>query len=145
MVWEEFLQFQGNLLLWREHKGGSASRGWVQAAARGHTAQGQGGWERERERPYTPWRRTRWGYGNRKDGGDTDRYVRVLVENDLKEVRRENRRGFEMLLGSDDVLFLPVRTWRGAGQICKQATATVTLLSLVVTVSEQVTTDWSVH
>lgn len=66
--------------------------------------------------------------GNRK-GGDTDRYIGVFVENDLKEVRREYRRGFEMLLGSEDVLLLPIWTRRGAGQICKHITFTITLLT----------------
>ena len=54
-----------------------------------------------------------------KEGADTDGYIGVLVENDLKEVGREYRWSFEMLLGSEDVLLLPVWTWRGAGQICK--------------------------
>ncbi len=63
---------------------------------------------------------------NGKRGGDTHRYVGVLVEDDLEEVRRENGRGFKMLLRSEDVLLLPVWTWRGAGQICKRTTVTIT-------------------
>lgn len=54
-----------------------------------------------------------------KEGAETDGYIGVFVENDLKEVGREYRWSFEMLLGSEDVLLLPVWTWRGAGQICK--------------------------
>lgn len=51
---------------------------------------------------------------------DTDGYICVLVEDDLKEMRREDGRGFEVLLWSEDVLLLPVRSWGRAGQICKQ-------------------------
>lgn len=57
--------------------------------------------------------------GKRRDGGDTHRYICVLVENDLEEVRREYGRGFKMLLRSADVLFLPIQTRRGTGQICQ--------------------------
>lgn len=49
---------------------------------------------------------------------NTDRYVGVFVEYDLKKVRRENRRGFETFLRPEDVLFLSIRTRRRAGQIC---------------------------
>lgn len=61
-------------------------------------------------------------------GIETDRYIGVLVENDLKEVRREYWWGLEMLLWSEDVLLLPIWTWRGAGQICEHTTETITLL-----------------
>lgn len=54
-----------------------------------------------------------------QDRGDTHRYICVLVENDLEEVRREYGRGFRMLLRSADVLFLSVWTRRGTGQICQ--------------------------
>lgn len=74
-----------------------------------------------------------------KGGGDTDGYIGVLVENDLKEVRGEYRWGFEMLLRSEDVLLLPIWTWRGAGQICKHTKAPITLLT-----SPTFTTDQSV-
>jgi len=49
--------------------------------------------------------------------GQAHGYVGVLVEDDLEEVRRQNGRGFESLLGLEDVLLLSVRSRRGAGQI----------------------------
>lgn len=55
----------------------------------------------------------------RRDGGNTHRYICVLVENDLEEVRREYGRGFKVLLGSADVLFLPIWTRRRTRQICQ--------------------------
>lgn len=57
---------------------------------------------------------------NNKAAGDTDGNVGVLVKNNLKQVRWENGRGFEVLLGSEDVLLLTVRTWRRAGQVCDE-------------------------
>lgn len=55
----------------------------------------------------------------RREGGDIYRDICVLVENDLEEVRREYGRGLKMLLRSADVLFLPIWTRRGTGQICQ--------------------------
>lgn len=60
---------------------------------------------------------------------DTDGYICVLVEDDLKEMRREDGRGFEVLLWSEDVLLLPIRTRRRAGQICKQTRVNIGLVT----------------
>lgn len=47
----------------------------------------------------------------------THRDARVLVEKHLQQVRRQEGRMFELLLSSDHVGVLLVRTGRGAGQV----------------------------
>lgn len=87
---------------------GSGSRAgshWREEGSRGSTQTGKNKWHEQ-------------DVATGEEGRDTDRYVGVLVEDDLEEVRGEDRRGFEMLLRSEDVLLLAVGTRRGAGQIC---------------------------
>lgn len=50
--------------------------------------------------------------------GSTHRDARVLVQDDLQQVWREDGRGFESLFWFRDVRLLVVGSWGGAGQLC---------------------------
>lgn len=106
--------------LWAGHSpwltgrtGGWASRGWAPEAAWGHTggetsfylfvcAAGEGACE----------------------SLATHRDARVLVEQHLQQVRRQEGRMFELLLSSDHVGVLLVRTRWGAGHVWREFTKT---------------------
>jgi len=59
---------------------------------------------------------------------DTDGYIGVFVQDDLKQVRWEYRRGFKVLFRSEAVLLLAIWSWRGAGQVCEDTTVFITQL-----------------
>lgn len=126
--------FWESVLLLKGRRGGSAWHGWVPAAGQGHTAEREQGvrnltWRRDNSSELQCQSKTEsavWKHGHQED---TDWYIGVFVEDDLKEMRREDGWGFQMLLRSEDILLLSIWTWRGARQICKQKIANSILLT----------------
>lgn len=53
-------------------------------------------------------------------GRRTHRDARVLVQDDLQQVWREDGRGLEPLFRFRDVRLLMVGSWWGAGQLCRE-------------------------
>lgn len=53
-------------------------------------------------------------------GRSTHRDARVLVQDDLQQVWREDRWGLEPLFRFRDVRLLMVGSWWGAGQLCRE-------------------------